>query len=89
MTFTITPNTAVISLAMNVIDNCSRQRAASLLADMYNKQIEYMMGSLAIGDDSGTVRFAENIGNITIIAKAHDIHRDMHIERLKKMPYRG
>lgn len=89
MTFTITPNTTVASLAQHVIDNCSRQRAAGLLADMYNKQMEYMMESLAKGNDSETVRFAENIGNITIIAKAHDIHRDMHIERLKTMPYRG
>ena len=89
MTFTITPNTAVISLAQTIINECSRQKAAQLLADMYHKQMEYMMGSLAIGDDSETVRYAENIGNIIIIAKAHDIHRDMHIERLKKMPYRG
>ena len=89
MTFTITPNTAVISLAQTIIDTCSRQKAAQLLADMYNKQIEYMMGSLAIGDDSGTVRFAENIGNIIIIAKAYNIHRDMHVERLKTMPYKG
>lgn len=89
MTFTITPNTAVISLATHIIDSCSRQRAAQLLADMYSKQMEYMMESLAKGDDSETVRYAENIGNLIIIAKAHDIHRDMHIERLKKMPYRG
>jgi|TARA_B100000085_G_C18284339_1_gene407548 hypothetical protein len=89
MTFTITPNSTVASLAQHVIDTCSRQKAAQLLADMYNKQIEYMMGSLAIGDDSETVRFAENIGNLIIIAKAYNIHRDMHVERLKKMPYKG
>lgn len=89
MTFTITPNTAVISLAQTIINECSRQKAAQLLADMYHKQMEYMMESLAKGNDSETVRFAENIGNIIIIAKAHDIHRDMHVERLKTMPYRG
>ena len=89
MTFTITPDTTVTSLAQHIIDNCSRQRAAGLLADMYNKQMEYMMGALANKDGSETVRFAENIANITILAKAHDIHRDMHIERLKKMSYRG
>ena len=88
MTFTITPNTAVISLATTIIDSCSRQRAAQLLAEMYNKQMEYMMESLAKDDHSETVRFAENIGNIIIIAKAHDIRRDMHVERLKTMPYR-
>ncbi len=89
MTFTITPNTAVASVAQHVIDNHSRQRAAQLLADLYEKQIAYMMGALTTGDDSATVRYAENIGNITIIAKAHDSQSDMHIERLKKMPYRG
>ena len=31
------------------------------------------MESLAIGDDSETVRFAENIDNIINIAKAHNI----------------
>ena len=89
MTFTITPTSSVTSIAQSVIDNHSRQRAAQLLADMYDKQMEYMMDALASGDDTETVRFAENIGNITIIAKAYNIHRDMHIERLKKMPYRG
>lgn len=89
MTFTITPNTTVASLAQHIIDNCSRQRAAGLLADMYNKQMEYMMESLANKDDSATIRFAENIANITTISKAYNIHRDMHVERLKKMPYRG
>ena len=89
MTFTITPNTSVASVAQHAIDNHSRQKAAQLLADMYNKQMEYMMVALASGDDAETVRFAENIGNITILAKAHNIHRDRHIERLKKMPYRG
>ena len=89
MTFTITPNTSIPSLAQHIIDNHSRQKSATLLADLYNKQMEYMTASLAIADDAETVRFAENIANITIIAKAHDIHRDMHVERLKRMPYRG
>ena len=89
MSFTITPDTAVTSLAQHVIDNCSRQRAAQLLADMYNKQMEYMMNALANNDNSATFKHAENIANITIIARAHDIHRDMHVERLKTMPYRG
>ncbi len=89
MTFTITPNTSVASVAQHIIDNHSRQKAASLLAEMYDKQMEYMHGSLATGDNSATLRYAENIGNIAIIAKAHDIHRDMHVERLKTMPYRG
>ncbi len=89
MTFTITPNTAVASVAQHVIDNHSRQKAATLLSDMYNKQMEYMMASLGCGDDKATIVYAENIANITIIAKAYDIHRDMHMERLKTMPYRG
>ena len=89
MTFTITPNTSVASLAQHIVDNHSRQKAASLLADLYNKHMEYMMASLTIADDAETVRFAENIGNITIIAKAHNIRRDMHVQRLKTMPYRG
>ena len=89
MSFTITPNTTVASVAQHVIDNHSRQKAVTLLAEMYNKQMEYMHGSLAIGDNSATLRYAENIGNITILAKAHDIHRDMHVARLMTMPYRG
>jgi len=89
MTFTITPNTSVASLAQTIINNHSRQKAASLLADMYNKQMEYMMASLAIAVDAETVRFVENIEQITIITKAYDIHRDMHVARLKTMPYRG
>ena len=89
MTFTITPNTSVASLAQHIIDNCSRQRAAGLLADMYNKQMEYMMEALANKDDSATVRYAENISDITLISKAFNIHRDMHVERLKTMPYKG
>ena len=89
MTFTITPNTAVASVAQHIIDNHSRQKSATLLADLYENQMRYMMGSIAISDDSAILRYAENIGNITVLAKAHDIHRDMQIERLKKMPYRG
>ena len=52
MTFTITPNTSVASLAQTIINNHSRQKAATLLADMYNKQMEYMMASLAIAVDA-------------------------------------
>ena len=89
MTYTITPDTTVASLAQHVILNCSRQKAAQLLSDMYNKQMEYMMDALASNDNTATVKHAENIANITILAKAHDIHRDMHVERLKTMPYRG
>ena len=89
MTFTITPDTSVASLAQHVIDNHSRQHAAQLLADMYFKQMKYMMDALASNDNAATIKHAENIANITILAQAHDIHRDMHVERLKTMPYRG
>ena len=94
MTFTITPDTAVASVAQHIIDNHSRQKAATLLADMYDKQMEYMMNALEATDseaafNEAAFKHAENIANITIIAKAHNIHRDMHVERLKRMPYRG
>lgn len=89
MTFTITPNTSVASVAQSIIDNHSRQKSATLLADLYDKQMEYMMNALEATDNEATFNHAENIANIEIIAKAHDIRRDMHIERLKTMPYRG
>lgn len=89
MTFTITPDTAVASVAQHVVDNHSRQQSAELLADMYNKTMQYLMSALAIHDETEIVKQAENLGNIKIIAKAHNIHRDMMYAVLATMPYRG
>ena len=89
MTFTITPDTSVASVAQHVIDNCSRQKAATLLADLYERQMIYMIEALEINDNVATIKHAENIANIELLAKAHDIRRDMHVARLKTMPYRA
>ena len=89
MTFTITPNTAVASVAQHVVENHSRQRSAELLADMYNKTMQYLMNALAISDEAEIIKQAENLGNIKIIAKAHNIHRDMMYAVLATMSYRG
>ena len=89
MTFTITPNTSVASVAQHIIDNHSRQKAATLLADLYDKQMEYLMKALEATDNEATFDYAENMADIETIARGHDIRRDMHVARLRKMPYRG
>jgi hypothetical protein len=89
MPFTIIPKASVASVATHVVQNHSRQESATLLSDMYGKQMEYMLASLASGDNKATIKFAENIADIVTIAKAHNIHRDMHVARIKAMPYRG
>ena len=48
MTFIITPDTAVASVAQHVIDNHSRQKAATLLADMYEIQLILMIEALSL-----------------------------------------
>ena len=89
MTFTITPDTSVARVAQHVIDNCSRQRAAHLLSDMYEKQMIYMVEALQANDNVAALKHAENIADLELLTRAHDIRRDMHVERLKTMPYRG
>lgn len=89
MTFTITPNTSVASVAQHIIDNHSRQKAASLLAEMYEKTWDYMETAIVDNDWGSAREQSINLVDIAIIAKAHDIYRDMHVERLKTMPYRG
>ena len=89
MTFIITPDTAVASVAQHVIDNHSRQKAATLLADMYEIQLILMIEALQATDNVAAIKHAENIANLELLTKAHDIRRDMHVERLKTMPYRG
>ena len=89
MTFIITPDTAVASLAQHVIDNHSRQRAAHLLSDLYEKQMILMVEALQANDTVAALRHAENIADLELLTRAHDIRRDMHVQRLKTMPYRG
>ena len=89
MTFTITPNTSIPSLAQHIIDNHSRQKAATLLADLYEKQMIFMIEALEANNSGAVIKHSENIANLELLTKAHDIRRDMHVERLKRMPYRG
>jgi non-homologous end joining protein Ku len=89
MTFTITPDTAVASVAQHIIDNHSRQRAASLLSDLYEKQVILMIEAFQANDTVAALKHAENIADMELITKAHDIRRDMHVSRLRTMPYRG
>ena len=89
MTFYITPNTCIASLAQTIIDTCSRQKAAQRLADLYERQLIFMREALEVGNTKDVLIYAENITNLDLLARAHDIRRDMHVERLKTMPYRG
>ena len=89
MTFIITPDTAVASVAQSIIDNHSRQKAASLLADVYEKQLILMIEALEANDNVASMKHAENIANLEVLAKAYNIRRDMHVARLKTMPYKG
>jgi len=72
MTFTITPDTSVATVAQHIIDNHDRKRASVLLGDLYDNQVKYMETSLAIGDGKHLFH-AENIASIHIIAKSHNI----------------
>ena len=89
MTFIITPDTAVASVAQSIIDNHSRQEAASLLADVYEKQLILMIEALEANDNVASMKHAENIANLELLTKAYNIRRDMHVARLKTMPYKG
>lgn len=89
MTFTITPDTSVASLTQHIIDNHSRQRAASLLSDLYEKQVILMIEAFQSNDTAAALKHAENIADMELLTKAHDIRRDMHVSRLRTMPYRG
>tara|TARA_R100000030_G_scaffold50982_1_gene38389 strand:+ start:951 stop:1097 length:147 start_codon:yes stop_codon:yes gene_type:complete len=48
-----------------------------------------MREALEVGNTKDVLIYAENITNLDLLARAHDIRRDMHVERLKTMPYRG
>lgn len=89
MTFTITPNTSVASLAQHIIDNHSRQKAATLLADLYNKTWDYMETAIQSSDWDEAKEQSIKLVDLVTITKAYDIHRDMHVAVLKTMPYRG
>lgn len=89
MTFTITPTSSVESIAQTIIDNHSRQHAATLLADMYNKQWDYMETAVLNGDWEIAQEHSIKLVNIGIIAKAHDIYRDMMSALVATMPYRA
>lgn len=89
MSYIITPDTAVASVVQSIINDCSRQKAAQLLSEIYEKQIILMIEALGSNDSVAALRHAENIANMELLTKAHDIRRDMHVERLKTMPYRG
>ena len=77
MTFTITPDTAVASVAQSIIDNHSRQQAATLLADVYNKQWDYMETAMLADDWDTAQEHSIKLVNIALIAKQHRIYRDM------------
>lgn len=89
MTFTITPTSSVESIAQTVIDNHSRQHAATLLADMYNKQWEYMETAMLNGDWDIAQEHSIKLVNIALIAKQHHIYRDMMSAVVASMPYRA
>ena len=89
MAFTITPTSSVESIAQTVIDNHSRQHAASLLADMYNKQWDFMETAMLNGDWKVAQEHSIKLVNIALIAKEHNIYRDMMSAVVATMPYRG
>ena len=89
MTVPIPPTSSVTSIALSVIDNHSRQHAASLLADMYNKQWEYMETAMLNGDWEIAQEHSIKLVNIALIAKEHNIYRDMMSAVVATMPYKG
>ncbi len=89
MAFTITPTSSVESIAQTVIDNHSRQHAASLLADMYNKQWDFMETAMLNKDWEVAQEHSIKLVNIALIAKEHNIYRDMMSAVVATMPYRG
>ena len=89
MTFTITPDTGVASVAQTIIDNHSRQHAATLLADVYNKQWDYMEKAMLAGDWDTAHTHSTKLVNIALLAKQHHIYRDMMSAVVATMPYKA
>ena len=89
MTFTITPTSSVESIAQTIIDNHSRQHAATLLADVYNKQWDYMETAMLAGDWDTAQEHSIKLVNIALIAKQHHIYRDMMSAVVAAMPYKA
>ena len=89
MSYIITPDTAVAGVTKTIIDNSSRQKAAQELSKIYEMQVILMIEAFQANDTKAALRHAENIADMELYTKAHDIRRDMHVERLKTMPYRG
>ena len=86
MTFTITPTSSVESIAQTVIDNHPRQQAATLLADMYSKQWDYMETAMLAGDWETAQTHSIKLVNITLLAKQHHIYRDMMVAVASVIP---
>lgn len=89
MTFTITPTSSVTSIAKHVVDNHSRQQSATLLADMYGKQWDYMETAMLNGDWEIAQEHSIKLVNIVLIAKEHNIYRDMMSALVATMPYKA
>ena len=77
MTFTITPDTSVASVAQSIIDNHSRQQAATILADVYNTQWDYMETAMLADNWETAQEHSIKLVDIALIAKQHRIYRDM------------
>lgn len=86
MTYTITPTSSVTSIAQSVIDNHPRQQAATLLADMYNKQWDYMETAMLAGDWDNAQVHSTKLVNIALLAKQHHIYRDMMVTVASGIP---
>ena len=86
---TINPTHSVADVATDVIENCSRKKASELLSDLYERQVIYMVEAVAAGDNKAIIKHAKNIASLETLSKARDIRREMHVERLKTMPYRA
>ena len=86
MTFTITPDTAVASVAQHIIDNHPRQQAATLLADMYSKQWDYMETAMVASDWETAQSHSIKLVDITLLAKQHHIYRDMMVAVASVIP---
>ena len=86
MTYTITPTSAIESIAQSIIDTHSRQHAATLLADMYSKQWDYMETAMLAGDWETAQIHSIKLVNITLLAKQHHIYRDMMVAVATAIP---
>ena len=89
MTFTITPTSSVESIAQTIIDNHPRQHAATLLADVYNKQWDYMETAMLAGDWATAQEHSINLVGVALIAKQHHIYRAMMSAVVATMPYKA